>query len=245
MKPRTMRPLVVRVDLDSPFIDNGEPIHLDGLLAQAISRRMGLRVPTRVEPVRDFVELPLVRSGGLWAASAGQPVGVAIGTVVHQTKRRDQVDYDWLAAPVSVASGVGKDRLLRRPAILTQAIEFRAIGHRGLVNDCLRLLWGPGSRPTGFIGSARRTGSGQIRSWSAEYQEFDPHDVLVRGGVAQRHLPEGLVESADRFRLGSCGPPYWHPSKHVPCVPVGVRVTLKGTAWQDLDLAIEAANAAS
>lgn len=242
---RTIRPMVIRVELDSPYIDNGEPIHLDGLLAQAISRRMGLRVPTRVEPVRDFVDLPLVMSNGVWAASAGQPVGVAIGTVVHQTKRRDQVDYDWLAAPVSVAAGVHKDRLLRRPAILTEAVEFRAVGNRGLVNDCLRLLWGPSSRPTGFIGSARRTGSGQIRSWSIEYRDFDPHDVWVRDGIAQRHLPEGFAESADRFRLGSCEPPYWHPSRHVPCVPVGVRVQLRGQVWQDFDLALEAANAAS
>lgn len=243
MKPPQMTTLRVRVDLEGAYIDNGDPIHLDGLLAQAVSRRMGLDVPSRAEPVRDFVNLPLVRACGVWAASAAHPVGRAWGVVVHQTKRRDAVDYDCLKAPVHVASGVDKDRLLRRPAQLVEALEFLCLGNRGLIVDCLRLLWGKADAPMGFIGSVRRSGSGQISRWSVTPEAFDPHWVWVRDGVAQRHIPSDIVAEASRFAMGAADPPYWHPSRQRASVPLGVPVTLQGPAWQALDVAFEACRA--
>lgn len=226
-------PLLVTVDLASAWVDRGDPIHLDGLLMEAVCRRMGRGSVSRLDDLATArtPELPVLCPEALGTpcalASAAEVVVPAAPAMVYQVKRRDLEDWDRLDGPVNVAAGPMRDRLERTSATVAAGLRWHAWGNRGEVVDALRMLWGPSSRPFGFVGSKRRSGAGEIIGWRVEVGTHPPERCLLRDGHAARHLPAGWVVSAARWRAGACRPPYWHPQR-VERVPwLGVQVDLQ------------------
>ncbi len=230
--PPSIDPLVVSVDLASAWVDRGDPIHLDGLLMEAASRRAGTGTVSRRDPLSKLRDLPLplvwitpLGVGG-WLCSAAEPTAPVAPDMVYQTARRDAEDWDRLKRPVNVSSGPDRDRLLRTAARVAAGLRWYTWGNRGLVVDLLRMLWGPPSRPFGFVGSKRRAGAGEITGWRVERGTHSPERCILRDGCAARHLPAAWVTSAARWRNGAVLPPYWHPER-IERVPwLGVPVDL-------------------
>lgn len=227
------RPLVVTVELGSPWLDAGDPIHLDGIVMQAQARRQGIDQRIDRSASLDGMRLlpiPLatltVLGASCAACSAAEAVGPTAPSVVHQVKRRDLGDWDRLKRPVNVAAGPSKDRLVHNPGQVAAGLRWYTWGHRASVMDLLRLLWGHHDRPHGFVGSKRRSGSGEIRRWSVEVGDHPPERCLLDDGRAARHIPQQWVTSAERWRHGAYLPPYWHPERQVPVPWLGVRVEL-------------------
>lgn len=228
-----MHPLVVTVELASPVLDAHDPIHLDGIVVQAQARRHGLETPDRVSSLADLpvLSIPLatlrVMEATCAVCSAAEPLSPVAPAAVHQAKRRDVEDWDRLALPVNVASGPGKDRLERNLGQVAFGLRWYTWGYRAAVMDLLRLLWGHPDRPRGFIGSKRRSGSGELSRWSIDYGDHEPERCLVRDGMAARHLPASWVLTAGRWRTGAYAPPYWHPDRRGPVPWLGVPVELR------------------
>jgi len=230
--PPSITPLVVSVDLASPWVDRGDPIHLDGLLMEAACRRYGAPEMTRLSSLDGLRSPPIplyqVETLGLCCplSSAAEVVSPAAPAMVYQVKRRDAEDWDQLDRPVNVAAGPNRDRLERTQAQVAAGLQWYAWGNRGRVMDLLRLLWGPGSRPLGFLGSKRRSGAGQITAWRVETGSHDAERCLLRDGRAARHMPAEWALSAERWRRGAWRSPYWHPERQEPVPWVGVGVDL-------------------
>ena len=226
------RPLIVEVDLASPWVDRGDPIHFDALIIEAVCRRNGSPEVTRLTPVERIgrVQTPIaeIEAMGLRCplATAAEAIVPVAPALVHLTKRRDAEDWMHLAAAVNVAAGPDRDRLVRTEARVAAGLRWYTWGHRASVLDLLRLLWGPSDRPTGFVGSMRRAGAGQITGWRVEVGSHDPERCLLRDGLAARHLPSAWVTRADRWRRGAWAAPYWHPGRQEQVPWVGVVVDL-------------------
>lgn len=228
-------PLLVTVELRGPYIDRGDPLHLDGILGMAHARRHGrarhYRPPTRVEPAPTAEQhLPLTKFAydghWIWLASAAEEIGPAAPAVVHQTRRRDPEDWGWLDRPVKVAAGPTKDCLVRREARVVRGLKWRAHGHRREVVRSLRLLWGREDSPHGLLGSARRSGAGQIARWRVEVADFPIEEIIASPeGRARRHLPHSWTD-AGTARRGAYRAPYWHPERQVRVCEVGQPVTV-------------------
>lgn len=235
-----LRLLRVTAHIRGPYVDRGDPIHLDGILARAYVRRHGqcnwYQSPGRTLPApADVLHLPLaqVSFGGhwLWTASAAIEIAPAVPAAIHQTRRRDPEDWHRLERPINVASGPSKDVLIRREARSVAALRWWAIGHRRQVIRDLRLLWGPQERPHGAVGSARRSGAGEVARWSVEAVEGEHDTWAVGGGLARRHLPIAWTKAATS-RTGAYRGPYWHPARQVQVCEVGQPVTLRPEALQ-------------
>lgn len=226
-----MRPVVVRAELASPLVDAG-PIHLDGLLALAWALRHDTppidRRTTPSEVEQPHLPLMRVRARGAmcWVCSAAIEESPTAPAAIWQTKRRDPEDWGWLSRPVNVASGPGKDHLIRRGARTVAAVHWLAVGDRREIVRSLRLLWGREQSPHGALGPVRRSGAGQIASWSVEHAEHTAEDCLMSGDLVRRHLPAGWVVEAERWTRGSWRSPYWLPAHQERVAMVGTRVVL-------------------
>jgi hypothetical protein len=175
--------------------------------------------------------LPLARltvdRASVYLASAGLAVGHEAPAVVHQTRRRDAEDWDWLSGPVNVSAGPQKDVMLRRSARLAHTYRWYAVGQRNEIRKTLKLLWGPEVQPHGQLGGARRSGSGQIVRWSIEQAEHLPEACFVGpGDVLRRHLPLHWLEQIESPRVGAVRPPYWHPGRRCHTAEVGSTAVL-------------------
>lgn len=230
------RAVLVEVKLASPWLDNADPVHLDGIVMQAHARRWGMeRDVSRVESLaglRDQADMRLPVSvivvDGVSCAvcSAAEVVTPVAPAVVHQVKRRDHTDWDRLDRPVSVAAGPHKDRLERNYGQVASGLRWHAWGNRGELLDLLRLLWGPRGRPHGFIGSKRRSGSGEIAAWDVFDGIHEPDRCWLHEGRAVRHLPAEVVLHAERWRMGASRSPYWHPERRGSVPWIGTSVEL-------------------
>lgn len=216
-----MRPLVVTAWVPGGVV--GDPLHLDGLLSLAYIRRHRSSHPDRRHKASELhdVALPLARLSALghrvWVTSAAEAVGVEVPALVCQTGRRDAEDWMHLARTVTVSAGPSKDVLIRRQARVSTALRWYAWGARHEVRRALKLLWGPEETPHGHIGTARRSGSGQIVRWAIEHGDHTPERCFLReDGVTARHLPLGWCTSADVPWRGAVEGPYWLPDRQEP-----------------------------
>lgn len=236
-------PLVITARLAGPIIDGGDPIHLDGLLALAWVRRHAqhARRLDRKSGSSDVAaaHLPLLRLSALgescWVASAGIPSDDDRPAAVWQTRRRDHEDWDRLDRPVNTTAGPSKDVLMRRSGRVATSMTWLAWGDRHEVRASLRLLLGAPDSPHGFIGSSRRSGAGEIESWSLDRGEHSLMDCLVCDGAAMRHLPVSWLSSCSQPRIGAHRPPYWLPVHRGRVCAVGSSVELIA----EVDAAVE------
>lgn len=226
-------PIVITAALAAPLVDSGDPIHLDGILALAWARRhrqhSGADRRMLAAEVAD-PHLPLVRVGECWAATAGFLSDDQAPAAVWQTRRRDPDDWDALDRPANTTAGPGKDILMRRSARTASRMTWLAWGQRREVVASLRLLWGSPAAPYGFLGSARRSGSGELAAWSVTRGDHGVRDCFVRDGQAMRHLPHAWLSSCSRYRVGAFRPPYWMPAHRDRVSSVGASVELTDKA---------------
>ena len=236
------RPIVVTAELRGPYIDNGQPIHLDSLLALVWARRhprFAHRVH-RADPSASIEapHLPLVRAyfdgAAVWAASGHIEVEPSTPAAIWQTRRRDVMDWSWYARPGDVATGPTKDCLIRREARASHALRWLAWGSVSEVRKSLRALWGRETDPHGFVGAVRRAGAGEVARWSVEAGSHPLESCYVLDGRAARHLPASWVASAERWRSGAWAQPY-RLDEHRESVPaIGTRVELHPGACAEL-----------
>lgn len=237
-----LRPLTITAHLRGPVIDRGDPIHLDGLLAQVWTRRhpdYGHASRRRSVDELEQPHLPLARVVALdrwvWAASAAVATEPAHPAVVHQTGRRDPVDWDRMLDPVNVTAGPSKDWMARREARLTPSLTWWAIGDRREVIRALRLLWGREDDARGHVGTARRSGAGEVCRWSV-VAAGEPGDCLSGpGDVLRRHVPVAWLVSPERTRTGAAVPPYWHPERAEAVGLMGSTANLRPEVWHAVE----------
>jgi len=231
-----MGPVVVRCRLRGAMVDNGNPVHLDGLLALAwaIRHPQYARVSRLDDPATiQTPHLPLERlehaGSHIWLASAALLDGHEAPSLVWQTRRRDADDYDRLAGPVDTQAGPRKDVLLRRQARLVTGFMWFAWGSVREIRRSLRLLWGREDSPHGAVGSARRSGAGHLVRWSCERGGHARVECIIDSdseGVLRRHVPAVWLDGAERIRAGAVRPPYWHPRTQEATGAVGARASL-------------------
>lgn len=239
MAVRHWRGLRVTIDLRSPIVDHGQPLHLDGLLSLAWVQRHARpggpgggaeRGDDASELVTPHLQLGRLGYRGryVWLASAGLYSAPMTPAPIWQTKRRDTEDWDRLATPQKVTAGPGKDYMLRRPGLVTPTLTFLAWGKRQQLRRDLKLLLGPPDCPHGCIGAARRAGAGEVASWRVEHDDdLTPRDVLVSpDGLARRHLPASWLTYIEAPHFGATIPPYYHPARHTDSAKVGTGVVL-------------------
>lgn len=217
---------LVRVvaSLGTPAVISDE-LHLDGLVAAAhpvcreqhVTRDVDLRALR--EPAIPIMRLDHAGAGAALCTAAHFAEGTRL-TTTRFIKRKDGEDLAQLARPVNLALGPGKNRMGRLPLVASPTITWEAIGDkRGLVRLVQRLT---------HVGSDRASGYGYVREWSVTWVETEaPETVLVRDGIAQRHLPAAWCEWAAGETTGALVFPYWHPGRQMErIVPAGTRCVL-------------------
>jgi len=211
-------------------------VHLDGILEQALYRRMarmqGWPEVTRETDVASLPRLPLpvasVKALGLAVrlASAWDLPAEARVAQHHKAKRRDTEDTHRIARAFTPGAGPDRNLLFRVQAVETPTIAWRCFGDRREVRKLLDLI------PS--VGSHRRDGSGQVQSWAVEPSDEPLSRCLVReDGAAARHIPAAWSEELPRAWGAWCGP-YWHPSRQCPVIGVGDRLVLRKPVEESL-----------
>lgn len=200
------------------------PLHLDALLFAAHPDARGCHV-TRSQDLGDLADppipIPRIEWGGaaVYACSGVMTPTGARRETERLTKRRDPADVHALAAPVSIASGPGRDYCLPVPVLEARTLSWLCVGRRRSVMELLRYVR--------YVGTKRRHGHGAVVRWDVEPEDLPPRSVLVRDGVAVRYIPAGWCAWSDGMDRGPCRPPYWHSGRSEPRVVPGTRCELR------------------
>ncbi|MFM1991299.1 MAG: hypothetical protein RJA99_4256 [Pseudomonadota bacterium] len=217
---------VITATLSAPIVLDDE-LHCDGLLASAhpLCRSSPISRSTPLDAI-PMPALPIYRHefGGALAylGTAAQFADGARVATSHVVKRRDGEDIESLARPVHLGLGPGKNRLHALQTIVTPTVTWRTIGIRREVLHLVRRIQ--------QLGMWRSAGYGIVATWHVDYVEEDGATVLVRDGVAQRHLPAAWCMWAESITAGPCLPPYWHPGRQSSrIVRAGTRCALQPT----------------
>lgn len=218
--------LRIQATLAAPVVVSDD-LHFDGLLMTAHPIARAAHV-SRETPLDQLPAIPLplqratLRAITLPLASAAVWPAEAKLSTDHTVKRRDAWDLEALALPIHLGLGPGKNRMQQLPIVIARAVTWWAMGRR---REVLRLC----QRIT-HVGSWRAAGYGAVVRWEVQLMdptEHDPTHVLVRDGVAQRHLPAEWCVQAESLSDAPIEPPYWHPARARPRVArAGTRVIL-------------------
>jgi CRISPR type IV-associated protein Csf3 len=211
-----MEPFKVTFLLASPIVAPEWPIHLDALLAWAAVDRARSRGASLEASIAFQEVLPLERheEGGewVWKASVLRFTPKAPGTLLTWTRRTDI--YGILEAKQSGVLDLG-----RKDKINLQTGHDRNYDERFMVQWMAdATAWGVGditetrellSRLHG-LGSIRRNGWGEIKSFSVERSDTCPWHM--------RALPRASVLRSDGHfeSLGNLRPPYWRRENFLP-----------------------------
>lgn len=218
----------VTAHLVSPIAASHD-LHLDAVLGAKARNYMGTYAPSRATPVEELKDplIPVarleVRGVTCWLSSAWQFPADAELQQTRLVKRRDGMDAWWLARPWNVASGPGKSRFERVQLVAAPRVSWLVAWgtRRALVQELKRV---------DQVGAMRRHGHGVVRpkGWEVEEAGDAPPDaLLVRDGVAQRHLPAAWCASG-HVDHGAFRPPYWHAGLKGPRVRAGAPVEVHG-----------------
>lgn len=209
--------LRVTAHMASPLAGAQHDLHLDGVLLAASPGIRGDKAPiTRSTPLAEILYPPVpiatIRARGHWVYACSGLEHDGRPGLERLTKRRDPTDTESLAANYSARSGPGRNYCLPIPTIETPTCSWLVIGRRRGILELLRYVK--------QLGSIRRQGYGVVTRWTAEHEERDPVEVLVRDGRARRYMPAEWTAGADWTR-GPTRPPYWHPALSEPRVVPG------------------------
>ena len=236
-EPLALQPLRVTLRLASP-LGGSEPLHLDGLLAQAMvahaTQGQGLEPST--EPY--WQPLPLrclwrdpQRDLPLWASTSFLPVGLTHADVstwtrqdmppalVHRSRRND------VYAPRRT-QGPEKRQGVALPTVLADAWTADAIGDMAVIMALLRTF--------SHVGKKRSQGYGVVATWdihpiptfrltdeSGRLRRPVPGRALVDWGA-----PIAVPESFFSASMLGWTPPYWHLGSMASSIPAGVELPI-------------------
>lgn len=195
-----------------------ERIHLDGLLAWAVTQRDDIPPALRVSEIRP-IEIPIQRS----ACGRVHLCSSSVGNV----EARQHV---WINRrfPIAEAQDMAEDRFRRINIAAGAQKSFRLpLETRHLEDD--RLTWwavGRGEKIAdlltivGYLGKRRAVGRGAVSLWRIEgCTSWGDGFPVLRNGWPMRHLPDdypGVREEADR-RYALVNYPYWDRSREELC----------------------------
>jgi len=203
--------IIFHLDGCGVYFDPNEPIHLDGLLAWALSpmQKRNLHLGRDDEP--DDIRIPLLETkiNGLqiWNASALFPADNHIETLRYWRKRFRQNRCCLSNGSPNLTNGAYREYNMPIPLLLCRDMVAYASGNRKEVKKIF-------DRQLKYLGKKRSVGYGKILS--IDYEEMEENHSLTRQGHAMRWLP---LEGA--MRLVRPRPPYWNNYGKVHCCEIG------------------------
>lgn len=126
---------------------------------------------------------------------------------VDVRKRPPHKDFVELTEARSYQPGTGLERGIdkRYPTLVASQLTWYCIGQKDLVRRLIRLV------PA--VGKIRNHGHGTVTKWQVERTVVNPEWIC-----SNRIMPVGYGETtALDVEDRAIRPPYWHPSKIVPC----------------------------
>ncbi len=191
-------------------VDTAEPIHLDGLLAWALTPMQSTRRGLDRGDVPDEIRLPLLQSTingvDIWHASALFPDGATHETLRLWRKKFRQNRAEMTKGSPNLQNGIYREYNVPTPLLLAPRMIAYASGNRKSVKKILR-------RHIKALGKGRGKGYGRIVS--IETEEVVDDWSLVKEGKSMRWLPHN-----DGTRLVRSAPPYWNSVGTVQCKEV-------------------------
>lgn len=222
-----MVPVRIEAFMAEPVVGlDTNPLHLDGPLSQAglavyldryghghlppmtpefcVDFRLPLATWTRPAP-EGVHKLAFCTAGQVWGWACSAADYQPAGHTVTQVRRRPAVDVMARYTPDKshhLSTGPLKARDVPHPAVLVETIRWWALTpDPGLLQAMLGRVPGIGRMP--------RHGDGRVHTWTVSVDE------LARERWQWRTWPAAAGQD------GSIRAPYHHPSRKMPCAPLG------------------------
>lgn len=226
-----MTPLKVTAEMGAQIVYDGDPIHLDALLAGAVWNRMIGRgeaqpgeTPDGDEWADDF-DLPLDRwqapletscstrllddDAQLWGWRASDVVWPDEYRESTWSLRRMPSSGDFAehtdADKWDDSTGILKPRDKTYPTRFATHLYWYAVGAPDEVRELLSWI--------SHLGHLRKLGLGKVIEWAVE--PIDEDRSVVHDGEVQRTIPASMVDSEAVPIRSTIRPPYWHPSREI------------------------------
>ena len=201
-----MKPLEVRLALDTPICVGYMSPTLDGILASAIAATEGeSATPALLDGM-------LASTDGVYRASQAwlDPLPVAFDYAVIRRGLRDQdLRPEWEVFNEVGGRATVKPKLDEVRAILSESVTFFAVGDATAIRNRLAHV--------GAIGGRRRSGFGRVVSMTVEEVEADAerHGLLMINGQPARALPVEMhtrlaAVSAQAYAVARTGVSFGH-----------------------------------
>ena len=193
------------------YYDHYEPIHLDALLAWALTPMQTTRRGLVRGDAVDDIRLPLLESTlngvKVWHGSALFPVQPGVETLRFWRKKFRQNRIELTTGSPNLQNGVNREYNNPVPLLLVHQVIAYASGNCKEVKRLLR-------KHIKALGKKRAYGYGKIIN--IETEEIPDDWSLTANGIAMRWLPTPDGTHTVRPR-----PPYWNSVGVVNCCEVG------------------------
>lgn len=203
--------VIFQLDGAGVYVDQNEPIHLDGLLAWALTPMQSTRRGLERGDAVDDIRLPLLESTihgvKVWHASALFPVDAGGETLRYWRKKFRQNRIELTEGSPNLQNGVYREYNTPVPLLLVPQMIAYASGN---CKEVKRLL----KKHIKSLGKKRAYGYGKVVN--VECEETPEDWSLTANGVAMRWLP-----SPEGTRLVRPRPPYWNGVGVVNCKEIG------------------------
>ena len=216
---------------DGIIYDRHNPIHFDALVDWLLSPMHRTHEPPSRTGQPQEINLPLasfhVAGQKIYKSSALFPVGGEEETIQYFRTKFPQEFIDQCVGSANLQSGLTRDHNRPYSATLCDQMVCYAMGKRKRIKSLLyRTHDSEGNALSRkklkllALGGKRNRGLGGIADIEVEKVDYDWS--ILKGGIAQRYLPdeEGLREC--RLR-----PPYWNLHDMVKCCDVGDKYLFK------------------
>lgn len=205
------RPLRIVAQMQEPVVTNGDPIHIDGILAWGAyathPNRDELPPMTSTSCVDFALPLATWRIGTTWGwcASAAQWPVETIRRTEHVRRKPPQHEYIQLTTQRSYDYGVGPAKAVNKPVptAFARTLHWYALGDEDGVRALLDHVT--------HIGKLMGHGHGAVLAWVVEVTEADWS--IERDGRLMRRMPAGWGGRPMTHR-GGLRPPYHHRTRH-------------------------------
>lgn len=203
--------VIFQLDGCGVYYDTNDPIHLDGLLAWALTPMQTTRRGLERGDTVDDIRLPLLESTingvKIWHASALFPVDSVCETLRFWRKKFRQNRIELTDGSPNLQNGVYREYNTPVPLILVPQMIAYASGN---CKEVKRLL----KKHIKALGKKRAYGYGKIVN--IECEETPEDWSLTANGIVMRYLP-----SPDGTRMVRPRPPYWNRVGAVNCKEIG------------------------
>lgn len=198
------------------YYDPSEPLHLDALLAFALSKIHCKNVDITRDDTPDEIPLPLMKQHfgpeWVWCASALFPEGDQADGLVYWRKKFRTSFADWTSGSPNLTNGIYREYNMPVPLTLCHRMVAWGDGNR---KACLRLL----RKNIKSLGKKRAHGHGNVTAIEA-VEDNEVASAIFKDGHTLRFIPDESAERRVRPR-----PPYWNINGAVKCAEIGTKIT--------------------